>query len=56
MRIASNVPVKNQTIEAVITRADGRVERLGVISYYDRNPLKRTWFRIRRLFGPVHHV
>jgi hypothetical protein len=33
--------VREATIEAVITRADGRIERLGVVSYWHRNPLKR---------------
>lgn len=32
------------TIQAVVTRADGRVENLGTISYWSRNPIKRFWF------------
>lgn len=36
----SPIHPKEQRIEATITRADGRVERLGVISYTSRNPLK----------------
>ncbi len=40
--------VKTATIEAVITRADGRIERLGVVSYYHRNPLKRWWWHIKK--------
>ena len=39
---------REATIEAVITRADGRVERLGTISYWHKNPLKRLWFRLSR--------
>jgi hypothetical protein len=39
---------REMTISAVVTRADGRVENLGVISYWHRNPLKRWWFAIRR--------
>lgn len=35
-------------LTAVITRADGRVERLGVIAYWHRNPLKRWAYRLRR--------
>lgn len=35
-------------IEAQVIRADGRVESLGVVSYWHRNPLKRL---VWRLFG-----
>lgn len=42
--------VKSAQIEAVITRADGSVEDLGVVAYYHRNPLKRLQFRIKELF------
>lgn len=41
---------KEMTIEAVVTRADGTVERLGVVSYWHKNPLKRWAFRLRKLF------
>jgi len=34
-------------IEATITRADGRVERLGVVSYWSKSPWKRLLWRIR---------
>jgi len=34
--------VKHATCEAVITRADGRVEKLGIIAEYHRNPLKNA--------------
>lgn len=30
---------KHSRISAVVTRADGRVERLGVIAFYHRNPI-----------------
>lgn len=33
--------VKEATISAVITRADGTIEDLGVVSYWHRNPLRR---------------
>lgn len=39
-----NSKIKNAQIEAVIIRADGTVEKLGVVSYWDRNPFKRLWF------------
>lgn len=32
---------RSTSIRAVVTRADGRVENLGLISYWSRNPLKR---------------
>jgi hypothetical protein len=40
--------VRAATIEAVIVRADGTTERLGVISSYHRNPLRRAWARLQR--------
>lgn len=33
--------VRKATVEAVITRADGTKENLGVIAAYHRNPIKR---------------
>jgi hypothetical protein len=36
-------------IVAVVTRADGTVEHLGVVSYWHRNPIKRALWRLRRL-------
>lgn len=39
---------KMATIEATITRADGTVERLGVVSYYHRNPLKQLWWNVKK--------
>lgn len=35
------------SIEATVTRTNGRVEDLGTITYWHKNPLKRLWFRIR---------
>lgn len=32
-------------VRAVVTRADGTVEDLGVIAYWHRNPFKRWWVR-----------
>lgn len=55
MAIVNNlVKAKRTTISAVITRADGTVEDLGVIAYRDANPLRNIWFKIRkRIFGKV---
>lgn len=36
-------------IEAVVTRADGTVEDLGIVSYWHRNPLFRLAWRIGQL-------
>ncbi len=48
---------KEMTISAVITRADGRVENLGVIAFHHRNPFKRLAFRahqiIKRITGAI---
>lgn len=49
MSFRASVPAKNAQLAAVVRRADGTVENLGVIAYYDRNPLKRLAFKIRPL-------
>ncbi len=36
------------SIEATVTRADGRIEHLGTISYYHKNPLRRLLWRVGR--------
>jgi hypothetical protein len=41
------------SIEAVITRADGRVERVGQVAYWHRNPLRRIWNRIIQQFKRI---
>ena len=43
MKVRSGV--RRAAIEATIVRADGRVERLGVISYHHKNPLLRLVWR-----------
>ena len=42
--VKANAGVGKATIEAVVTRADGTREYMGIISHYDRNPLKRWWW------------
>jgi hypothetical protein len=37
------------SLDATIIRADGRVEHLGTVAYFSRNPLKRLAWRIGRL-------
>jgi hypothetical protein len=39
----TNAKARESRITAVITRADGRVEDLGTIAYWHRNPLRRLW-------------
>ncbi len=40
---------KESKLTAVVTRADGRVENLGTIAYYSKNPLRRLLWRVRKL-------
>lgn len=40
--------IKSITFEGIVTRADGTVEDLGVISYWHKNPLKRLSYKIKR--------
>jgi len=39
---------KEVQISAVITRADGSVEQIGVVSYWHKNPLKRIYWSIKK--------
>jgi hypothetical protein len=39
---------KEASISATITRADGSIEQLGVISYWHKNPLKRWMWRAKQ--------
>jgi hypothetical protein len=52
--ILSQANLSSASISAVVTRADGRVERLGVVSYYSKNPLKRWavnfWIKTKEAF------
>lgn len=48
-----NIPAnaKESKLSAVVTRADGTIEDLGVIAYYSKNPLKHylvnRWIKIK---------
>lgn len=47
----SDVQARSQgttTIELIVTRADGTIEDLGVVSYWHRNPLKRLAWRVKQ--------
>ncbi len=39
------------SVEAKVIRADGRIEDLGVVAYWHRNPFKRLAWRIKRLLA-----
>jgi hypothetical protein len=53
--ILTRAKAREASIEATITRADGRVEHLGVVSYWHRNPFKRWWWHARRWLQGVQH-
>jgi hypothetical protein len=40
--------LREATIEAVVIRADGTRENLGVVSYWHKNPAKRAAFAARQ--------
>lgn len=42
---------REASIEITVIRADGSTERLGTVSYWHRNPLKRLAWRLRRWLG-----
>lgn len=47
--VKANTKIKKATISAVVTRKDGTVENKGIISHYDRNPLKRALFKLKQV-------
>jgi hypothetical protein len=47
--VAVSSPAREATIEMIVTRANGTVENLGVVSYWHRNPLKRAIWHLRNL-------
>lgn len=46
----ANTGAKSASIDAVITRADGRIENLGQIAYTHVNPFKRWAWAFRQTF------
>ncbi|WP_431276257.1 hypothetical protein ACQ858_08390 [Variovorax ureilyticus] len=42
-------PVKQVSVEGRIIRADGTVEELGQLAFWDRNPLRRIAWRVQQL-------
>ena len=49
--LLTHAKAREARITAVVTRADGRVEDLGTLSYWHRNPLRRLAWRIRQLLN-----
>jgi hypothetical protein len=46
----AGVALREASIDAVVIRADGRREPLGVIAYYHKNPLRRMLWRLMHVF------
>ncbi len=46
---SSTVGAKMVSVEAVVIRADGRREDLGMIAFYHANPLKRWAWKLGQL-------
>lgn len=46
-----NIRVEEVNVMAVVTRADGRVEDLGVIAKYRRPWYRTFWVRVNQFFG-----
>jgi hypothetical protein len=49
--VSAKTVTKTATVHAVITRADGTVENLGLVSYYSRNPLRRWGYALGKFLG-----
>jgi hypothetical protein len=39
---------KSVEIQAVVIRADGTREDLGTVAYWNKNPLRRVWWGVKR--------
>lgn len=48
MNVNANASPKEIQFSAIITRADGSIEDLGVVSYYNSNPIKRLMWKIKQ--------
>jgi len=42
---------KSAEVSMKIIRANGKIDDLGVVSYYHKNPLKRAIFKIKQMLG-----
>ena len=54
MNMNTSSGVKEASFSAVITRADGTIEDLGMISYYNSNPVKRWVWKLKQFFKIGH--
>lgn len=54
MKLEPNANIEHISLEAVVIRADGRREDLGVIAEWDKSRFKRLLYRLRGK-GRVHH-
>lgn len=50
MNLIAGAGIKRISLEATVIRANGTVEPLGEIAVWHRNPLRRAWTRVTRLF------
>ena len=50
MEYNASAGVEQLTLEATILRADGTIEHLGEIAFWHKNPLVRSWMRIKSFF------
>lgn len=48
-KVKVNEDIKEAQFEAVIIRADGTREDLGIVSYYHKNPLLRLKHKIKEI-------
>lgn len=48
MEIAAKGQLREASISAVVIRADGTREDLGVVSYWHKNPLRRAYWRVNK--------
>lgn len=51
MNVLTSSPLKEASFSAVIIRADGTREELGEIAYYNKNPLKRFAWYIKKFIN-----
>lgn len=47
--LITNAKPRSAELRAVVTRADGSIEDLGVVAYYHHNPLRRWAWNLRQL-------
>lgn len=51
--ILTNAKAKEAAIAITVIRANGRVEELGTVCYWHRNPLKRWMWEIKNFFRGI---